>query len=140
RGRCGGAASRVSTGNEGLPRLQRHLMRPVLLDRSMREWKYERRASVPRRPLVHVMRTEEYPTLPRHHVQRAFVKVRKIPRQPFGRPKASAHRLYGVIAPAQRMQSRTREAPNHRKLAEHQMIDFNRIILSPLPLTEVGRG
>src|SRR4029077_9171832 len=113
-------------------------MRPVLLDRSMREWKYERRASVPRRPLVHVMRTEEYPTLPRHHVQRAFIKVRKIPRQPFGGPKAPAHCLHGVIASAQWMHSRPREAPNHRKLAEHEMIDFNWIIFPPLPLTEVG--
>src|SRR6202051_2790719 len=108
-------------------------MRAVLLDRGLREWKRERRASVPRRPLVHVMRTEEYPTLPRHHVQRAFIKVRKIPRQPFGRPEPSAHRLHRVGAPAQRMPSRSREAPNHRKLAEHEMIDFNRIILSPPP-------
>src|SRR5229473_4889130 len=126
------------TTNDCLPyRLQRHLMRPVLLNRSLRERKRERRASVPRRPLVHVMRTEEYPALPRYHVQSAFIKVRKVPGQPFGCPKAPGHRLHRVGAPAQRMQSRPREAPNHRKLAEHQMIDFNRIILSPLPLTEV---
>src|SRR5216683_4394891 len=104
-------------------------MRPVLLDRSLREWECERRAPVPRRPLVHVMRTEEDSTLPRHHVQRAFVKVRKIPRQPFGSPKPAAHRLHRIVAPAQRMQSRSREAPNQWKLAEHEMIDFNRIIL-----------
>src|ERR1700687_324864 len=114
-------------------------MYTVLLNRSLRERKRKRRVSVPRRPLFHVMRTEEYPTFPRHYVQRAFVKVRKVPRQPFGGPKAPAHRLHRVVAPAQRMQSRTREAPNQRKLAEHKMIDFNRIILSPLPLTEVGR-
>ena len=123
-----------------LPRHQRHLMRPVLLDRGRREGKREGRASVPRRPLVHVIRTEEDSALSRHQVQRAFVKVRKVPRQPFGRPKPPAHRFHRVRAPAQRMQSRPREAPNQRKLAEHQMIDFNRIIFSPLPLTEVGRN
>src|SRR6266481_5101788 len=100
-------------------------MRPVLLDRSLRERKCERRATVPLRPLVHVMRTEEDPTLPRHHVERALVKVRKIPRQPFGGPKAPAPRLHRVVAAAQWMQSRPRQTPNHRKLAEHRMVDFN---------------
>src|SRR5713226_642425 len=113
-------------------------MRPVLLDRSRREWKGERRAAVPRRPLVHVVRAEEYPALSCHHVQRALVKIRKVPRQPFRRPEPAAHLLHRLPAPAQWMRSRPREAPNQRKLAEHEMIDFNWIILSPLPLTEVG--
>ncbi len=71
-------------------------MRPVLLDRGLREGKHEGRASVPRRPLVHVVRTEKNPTLSRHQVQRAFVKVRKVPRQPFGwpKPRATAFTVY----------------------------------------------
>src|SRR6266849_4694876 len=132
-------ASHVSTRKQGLPRLQRHLMHTVLLDSSLREWKRERRASVPSRPLVHVVRTEEYPALPRHQVKRAFVKVRKVPRQAFGRTKPAAHLLHRLPASAQRTQSRSCVAPNHRKTAEHQMIDYDWKILSPLPLTQVRR-
>src|ERR1019366_7176544 len=123
-----------------LPRLDRHLMRPLLFDRGRCERKRESRASVPRRPLVHVMRTEEDSAFSRHQVQRAYVKVRKVPRQPFGRPKLPARRSHRERAPAQRTQSRPREAPNQRKLAEHRMIDFNRMIFSPFPSAEVGRN
>src|ERR1039457_6454275 len=122
------------TTDDSLPRHQRHLMRPVLLDRGLREGKRKGRASVPGLPLVHVIRTEEDSALSRHQVQRAFVKVREVPRQPFGSPKPAAPRLHRVRAPAQRTHSRPREAPNHRKPAEQQMIDFNRIIPPPLPI------
>src|SRR5208337_1697717 len=110
----------------------------AFLDCRRSEWKHERRSPIPRRPLVHVIRTEEDSALPRHQVQRAFVEVRKVPCQPFGGPKPPAPRLHRIPAPAQRMQSRPRETPNHRQLAKHEMIDFNRIILPPRPLAEVG--
>src|ERR1035441_4536300 len=111
----------------------------MLLDCSPREGKYECRAAIPCRPLVHVIRAQEDSTLACHQVERAFVKVRKVPGRPLGRSKPAPYRLYRESAPAQGMQSRSGETPNQRKMAQHQMIDFNRIICPPLPRSEERR-
>src|SRR5260221_166770 len=89
-------------------------MRPMFVDRSLRKWKCERRAAVPRRPLVHVIRTEEDPTLARPQVQRAFVEIREVPRQPSRRPKAATHLLHRLPAPAHGMHSGPRESGGSR--------------------------
>src|SRR5579871_313645 len=56
-------------------RFEHNLMRPRLLHRRCAKWNCEGGAVVPGRPLVHVVRTEQIPSLAGHRVQSRLIQI-----------------------------------------------------------------
>src|SRR5437016_5840981 len=113
--------------------LEHQAMYGGIFDCSLRKWQGEGVAVVPSLPLVHVIRTEKSSRFAGQEIQSGCVEIGKICSKSFGGAVIAAQCINRVTTARLGLFARSGPVANDGDFSEHQILNRERILWSPLP-------